>query len=65
MEIKVYVMLFAFYFMIIGNSYAEMDYEAAEKALKTLFSDIASIEMNTANSERKANPHYKLNMAIH
>ena len=59
-------MLFAFHFMIMGNSYAEMDYEAAEKALNTLFSDIASIEMNTPNSEREANPlTIKFNMAIH
>ena len=54
-------MLFAFHLMIIGNSYAEMDYEAAEKALKTLFSDIASIEMNTTNSRKKSKPsHYKI-----
>ena len=52
-------MLFAFHFMIIGNSYAEMDYEAAEKALKTLFSDIASIEANTPISVKKSKPtHY-------
>ena len=59
MKIKAYVMLFAFHFMIIGNSYAEMDYEAAEKALKTLFSDIASIDENTPNFVQVSKPsHY-------
>ena len=54
-------MLFAFNFMITGNSDAEMDYKAAEKALKTLFSDIASIEMNTTNSGKKSKPsHYEI-----
>ena len=52
-------MLFAFHLMIIGNSYAEMDYEAAEKALKTLFSDIASIDENTPNFVQVSKPsHY-------
>ena len=59
MKINAYVMLFALYLMIIGNSYAAMDYEAAEKALKTLFSDIASIEANTPKSVKKSKPtHY-------
>ncbi len=59
MKIKAYAMLFAFHFMIIGNSYAEMDYEVAEKALKTLLSDIASIEANTPISVKKSKPsHY-------
>ena len=61
MKINAYAMLFAFHLMIMGNSYAEMDYEAAEKALNTLFSDIASIEMNTTNSEKRSKPsHYKI-----
>ena len=47
--------------MIIGNSYAEMDYESTEKALKTLFSDIASIEANTPKSVKKSKPtHYRI-----
>ena len=36
-----------------------MDYESTEKALKTLFSDIASIEANTPKSVKKSKPtHY-------
>ena len=54
-------MLFAFYFMIIGNSYSDMDYEAAEKALKTLFSDIGSLDANSSNTKKKSRlSHYKI-----
>ena len=54
-------MLFTCHFVITGNSYAQMDYGSLEKALNTLFSDIASLDANTQNSGKKSKPsHYKI-----